>query len=113
MGRCPDCSEWATIVEEPVAPAPPAARPRTQPATAPEPLSSIDFTAEQRLSTGISELDRVLGGGLVPGSVVLIGGDPGIGKSTLLMQASGNLAGQGTGVLYVSGEESPRQIRMR
>lgn len=113
MGRCPDCAEWATIVEEPVAPVPAAVRPRTQPAAAPEPLSSIDFTAEQRLSTGISELDRVLGGGLVPGSVVLIGGDPGIGKSTLLMQASGNLAGQGTGVLYLSGEESPRQIRMR
>jgi len=113
MGRCPDCSQWATIVEEQAAPPPASARPRAYPLAAPEPLSSIDFTAEHRLSTGISELDRVLGGGLVPGSVVLIGGDPGIGKSTLLMQASGHLAGQGTGVLYVSGEESPRQIRMR
>ncbi len=112
MGRCPDCSQWATIVEEPVVPAASGTRPSRSPA-APEPLSSIVCAEEERLSTGISELDRVLGGGLVPGSLVLIGGDPGIGKSTLLMQASGHLAEQGTGVLYVSGEESPRQVRMR
>lgn len=84
---------------------------RTRAARA-EPITAIRSSGEQRLRTGIGELDRVLGGGAVPGSVVLLGGDPGIGKSTLLLQALGALAPRGT-VLYVSGEESPQQVRMR
>ena len=81
--------------------------------TAPVPIDSIDLETELRLLTGIKEFDRVLGGGLVPGTLVLIGGDPGIGKSTLMLQALNGLAGQGHRVLYVSGEESIRQIRLR
>jgi len=81
--------------------------------TAPVPIDTIDLASELRLLTGIKEFDRVLGGGLVPGTLVLIGGDPGIGKSTLMLQALNGLAGQGHRVLYVSGEESIRQIRLR
>ncbi len=81
--------------------------------TAPVPIDSIDLETEFRLLTGIKEFDRVLGGGLVPGTLVLIGGDPGIGKSTLMLQVLNGLAGQGYKVLYVSGEESIRQIRLR
>ncbi len=81
--------------------------------TGPVPIDSIDLETELRLHTGINEFDRVLGGGLVPGTLVLIGGDPGIGKSTLMLQALNGLAGQGHRVLYVSGEESIRQIRLR
>ena len=81
--------------------------------TGPVPIDSIDLETELRLYTGIKEFDRVLGGGLVPGTLVLIGGDPGIGKSTLMLQALNGLAGQGHRVLYVSGEESIRQIRLR
>ena len=77
------------------------------------PLDSIPAEQETRIQCAIEELDRVLGGGLVPGSVVLVGGDPGIGKSTLMLQSMGALASQGLEVLYVSGEESVRQIRMR
>ncbi len=83
------------------------------PQTAPVPIHSIDLETELRLHTEIKEFDRVLGGGLVPGTLVLIGGDPGIGKSTLMLQALNGLAGQGQKVLYVSGEESIRQIRLR
>ena len=81
--------------------------------SAPVPIDSIEIDHEQRLLTAIHEFDRVLGGGLVPGTLVLIGGDPGIGKSTLMLQALHGLAGQGRKVLYVSGEESIRQIRLR
>jgi DNA repair protein RadA/Sms len=83
------------------------------PQTVPVPIDSIDLDTELRLHTGIKEFDRVLGGGLVPGTLVLIGGDPGIGKSTLMLQALNGLAGRGYRVLYVSGEESIRQIRLR
>ncbi len=85
----------------------------SSPQTAPVPIHSIDLETELRLHTKIKEFDRVLGGGLVPGTLVLIGGDPGIGKSTLMLQALNGLAGQGHKVLYVSGEESIRQIRLR
>jgi DNA repair protein RadA/Sms len=107
MGRCPDCGQWNSFVEE--APVSGAAKRK---AAEPVPLDSITHTEESRLSTGIGELDRVLGGGVVPGSVVLIGGDPGIGKSTLTLQALGCLSGMGK-VLYVSGEESPEQVKLR
>lgn len=113
MGRCPDCGEWATMVEEVVQTAAPGKSRTASPSQRPQELREVDAAGDERRTSGIAELDRVLGGGMVAGSVVLIGGDPGIGKSTLLMQVSGHLAKQGQRVLYVSGEESPRQIKMR
>ncbi|MBI2369009.1 MAG: DNA repair protein RadA [Deltaproteobacteria bacterium] len=116
LGRCPDCGQWNTLVEERVVE--PGrerrgARPAQDPRVAPLPIGAIQSQAEARVRTGIGELDRVLGGGIVPGSLVLIGGDPGIGKSTLLLQAMEQLARDGRTVLYVSGEESPQQIKLR
>src|SRR5437899_1808250 len=114
FGRCPHCGEWNTAVEEAQrAAAPPSRRGYGSGATRPTRLSEIESLAEERHRSGIGELDRVLGGGLVPGSLVLIGGDPGIGKSTLALQLAVSLAGEGNPVLYVSGEESPRQAKMR
>lgn len=116
LGRCPGCGAWNTMTEQEVAPAPSRAARMThsgvtgQTAT---PLSAISEEAGERTPTGIAEFDRVLGGGLVPGSLVLVGGDPGIGKSTLLLQASAKLCGLGLQGMYVTGEESGRQIRMR
>src|SRR5215208_6777196 len=118
-GRCPGCGEWNTLVEAKRSAKPGAgARGRggatgTGPAQKPVPLREVQAPDENRLLTGIAELDRVLGGGLVPGSVVLLGGSPGIGKSTLTGMALGNLAEAGGKVLYVSGEESPAQVRLR
>src|SRR3954468_12438965 len=119
-GQCPGCGEWNTLVEE-RAPAlagrgggsGAAAARRPGPAQAPVALRDVQATAVARLSTGIGELDRVLGGGLVPGSLVLLGGSPGIGKSTLTGMVTGNLVGAGRQTLYVSGEESAAQIRLR
>ena len=115
MGRCPDCSSWDSFVEERsvTSSARQGFRTISSPRTAPVPIDSIDLETELRLHTGIKEFDRVLGGGLVPGTLVLIGGDPGIGKSTLMLQALNGLASRGHKVLYVSGEESIRQIRLR
>jgi len=114
LGRCPDCGGWNSLKEERL----PAAGKGRPPALAglpakATPLMAIELVGEHRTGTGIGEFDRVLGGGVVPGSVVLIGGDPGIGKTTLLLQALAHLAAAGAPVLYVSGEESPRQIKMR
>jgi DNA repair protein RadA/Sms len=113
LGRCPDCQGWNTLAEERIEPESTAARrPAKAGRSTPQALTTVEDAAEARLLTGIGELDRVLGGGVVPGSVILIGGDPGIGKSTLVLQALAALAAHGT-VLYVSGEESPQQIKMR
>ena len=111
LGRCPDCGEWNTFVEE-VAPAGGGRARSTTPAEVVS-IAEVSVQAEPRAVTGIGEFDRVLGGGIVPGSLVLIGGDPGVGKSTLVLGAAARLAGQGRPVLYVSGEESARQTRMR
>ena len=115
-GRCPGCGEWNTLVEE-ARPAPAAraggAKHAAGRALKPVPLAEVQAPAVARLSTGIGELDRVLGGGLVPGSLALIGGSPGIGKSTLTSAALGNLAAAGHRVLYVSGEESAAQVKLR
>lgn len=117
LGRCPNCGEWNTMVEEVVTPA--AAKPQSTRTTAsgershPQLMSEIKHSTESRTKTQMEELNRVLGGGIVPGSLILIGGDPGIGKSTLLLQVSGQLSQTGGKVLYVSGEESASQIKMR
>jgi DNA repair protein RadA/Sms len=114
-GQCPGCAAWNTLVEQRVAPARSAsARARAAGrAGVPRPLAEIGAQPVARLGTGIGELDRVLGGGLVPGSLVLLGGSPGIGKSTLTGMALGNLARSGRRTLYVSGEESAQQVRLR
>jgi DNA repair protein RadA/Sms len=129
-GQCPGCGSWNTLVEELVA-APAGNRARSRAARAagggcaaaalqagagvpvPVPLSQVQAERVRRLQTGIGELDRVLGGGLVPGSLVLLGGSPGIGKSTLTNMALGNLAAAGSKTLYISGEESAEQVRLR
>ena len=112
MGKCPDCGDWDSLEEE---------RPQTNKrglgsqakVPTPVPIDSVEAGEAQRSRTGIGEFDRVLGGGIVDGSLVLIGGDPGIGKSTLMLQVLSVLAGQGKKCLYVSGEESIQQISMR
>src|SRR5512139_3111679 len=113
-GQCKVCGEWNTLEETVVAPAREhlAARPWT-PLSQPQPLPEIQADQFQRLPVASAELARVLGGGMVPGSVVLVGGDPGIGKSTLLLQASAQLAEENRPVLYISAEESIYQIKMR
>ncbi len=116
-GQCPACREWNTMVEEPVAKKasdrrsviPDRGRQKIQPVR----LSEVSIEEQDRISTGYQELDRVLGSGIVAGSLVLVGGDPGIGKSTLLLQVCRNLAAEGHKVLYISGEESLKQIKLR
>lgn len=115
MGQCPGCREWNTFVEEQVSTAA-LKKNGTQGSTArqkPAVLSEITMEKEDRISTGMQELDRVLGGGVVAGSLTLVGGDPGIGKSTLLLQICRNFSDAGAKVLYISGEESLKQIKMR
>ncbi len=115
VGRCPDCGGWNTMKEERL-PATGKGRPaalKNQTSSQATPIGEIEIVGEHRRCTGIGEFDRVLGGGVIPGSVVLIGGDPGIGKTTLLLQALSKFGAAGEPVLYVSGEESPRQIKMR
>ena len=115
MGKCPECGTWDSIVEERSTAGSfrDANLKLAQQSSAPVAIDSIELGKENRLLTDIQEFDRVLGGGLVTGTLVLIGGDPGIGKSTLMLQALYGLANQGHKVLYISGEESNRQIRLR
>jgi DNA repair protein RadA/Sms len=109
LGRCPECHEWETFFEEDSVGNTSGKKERMIPV----PLHLQPDGDETRIATTIGELDRVLGGGIVPGAVILIGGDPGIGKSTLILQTLAAVARKGVEVLYVSGEESPRQIKMR
>ena len=120
LGQCPSCHQWNTFVEEPYVPvkagktaAAGTAGGRSSGRAVPKSLSEISLDQSDRIKTDIGELDRVLGGGIVRGSLILIGGDPGIGKSTLLLQVCRQLSGKGIRVLYVSGEESLQQIKMR
>ncbi|HLF15345.1 MAG TPA: DNA repair protein RadA [Bacteroidota bacterium] len=110
-GRCPNCETWNTLVEEIKSPPRGPGTSSGGAAPRPVPLSEVDSVERDRIPTGIGEFDRVLGGGIVPGSVTLLGGDPGIGKSTLMMQLAAAVAP--LPILYVSGEESPRQIKLR
>jgi DNA repair protein RadA/Sms len=112
MGRCPDCGEFNTLVEEVARPAEDARRPQLS-EDPPVPITQVEAVDRPRLGVGIGEFDRVLGGGIVVGSVSLIGGDPGIGKSTLILQVCQKLAEQGSRVLYVSSEESVVQTKIR
>lgn len=113
MGKCPECGEWDTLIaEKPTDTSAPGAR-FSRARTAPVPMSEIECDQEPRILTGIGEFDRVLGGGIVAGTLVLIGGDPGIGKSTLMLQVLSRVADSGKKALYVSGEESIRQLKMR
>jgi DNA repair protein RadA/Sms len=112
IGKCPNCKEWNTFVEE--APVPAAVARKSGGVSSklnPIPLSEVDSITDVRFSTGIAEFDRVLGGGIVSGSVILVGGDPGIGKSTLMLQVALQL--QEKVILYVTGEESPKQVKLR
>ena len=118
MGQCPGCKQWNTLVEEKVSVSGSGMGGSTKTIAhkdAPKPveLSSISMEESDRISTNIDELDRVLGGGIIQGSLTLVGGDPGIGKSTLLLQVCRNLSGAGHKVLYISGEESLKQIKLR
>jgi len=119
LGRCPDCGEWNSLAEERQETTPAGTKGGRQGSLAlemggkPKPYDSIDVSETPRLSSGIGEFDRVLGGGIVPGSLVLIGGEPGIGKSTLLLQVAHLLGRHGGAVLYVSGEESEKQVKLR
>jgi DNA repair protein RadA/Sms len=112
MGKCPDCGKWNTLVEEKIA-APAKHKDRArQDAGTPVVLADIKSIEAERISTGSGEFDRIVGGGIVPGSLVLVGGAPGIGKSTLLLQVARTLSSKGV-MLYISGEESPQQIKLR
>jgi DNA repair protein RadA/Sms len=110
LGKCPSCGEWNRFVEEEIRDADPANTSAIRFDGVPQAITADEG---ERLVTGIAELDRVLGGGIVVGSAILVGGDPGIGKSTLLLQALEKMAKRGLTVLYVSGEESARQIKLR
>ncbi len=110
IGKCPDCGAWNSMVEERVTKR--RGTHSTQKATS-TPLREVDVADEDRITTGIKEFDRVVGGGIVKGSVILVGGDPGIGKSTLLLQISEKIASQYDKVLYITGEESLKQIKLR
>lgn len=112
LGQCPGCKEVGTFVEEPVGPRTNTIK-RNVSNNKPVAINQVTANDEERCSTGFSELDRVLGGGVVPGGLILVGGDPGIGKSTLLLQVCRNMSNKGRKILYISGEESLKQIKLR
>ncbi|MBE7163620.1 MAG: AAA family ATPase, partial [Williamsia herbipolensis] len=112
FGRCPECQAWGSVAERgaPVAATPAAVVPESRIA---RPITEIDTTQSPRRPSGIDEFDRVLGGGLVPGAAILVSGEPGVGKSTLLLDVASHAALRGARVLYVSAEESAQQVRLR
>ncbi len=112
LGRCPNCQQWNSFVEMTVKADVALARP-SAPFTSPQQLSEVETDSAERRSLPIAEFNRVLGGGIVAGSLVLISGDPGIGKSTLLLQAAASIADDDYRVVYVTGEETAHQIKLR
>ena len=112
-GKCDACGAWNSLIEEPIGKKVGRLEGWTEKAATPVQLSNLPTVQRPRWRTGLAEFDFVLGGGIVPGSVILVGGEPGIGKSTLLMQCAARLENQGITTLYVSGEESPEQLRLR
>lgn len=112
VGRCPECSQWNTYAEE-IETTEPRRDPIADTSSVPRSITEIEADVGKHIPTGIAELDRVLGAGYIPGGVALVGGDPGIGKSTIVMQALSNVAKLGSDVLYISGEESASQIKLR
>ena len=112
-GRCDSCGAWNSLIEEPISRLAGKTASSVANGQAPVRLTDLRQTTLERWKTGLAEFDFVLGGGIVPGSVTLVGGEPGIGKSTLLMQCAARLESQGVSTLYVSGEESPDQLRLR
>ena len=110
LGKCPECDSWNSFSEELVETSKRKKASSIKQKSSIYKINEISATEEDRVKTGIKEFDRVLGGGIMPGSVILLGGDPGIGKSTLAMQAAANIT---SNVLYVTGEESPKQIKLR
>jgi DNA repair protein RadA/Sms len=113
VGKCPGCGEWNRFAEEPTKATDSRMPPEYQLNEKPRPIDSVEADEKARMKTGLEEMDRVLGGGIVAGSAILVGGDPGIGKSTLLLQVMHRLAAGGRKVLYVTGEESASQIKLR
>lgn len=113
LGRCPDCDSWNSLVEEESVPQPLTSGARLGTTRKPVPYPDVETDGTMRVTSGVEEFDRVLGGGIVSGSLVLLGGDPGIGKSTLLLQIAAERSRNGSDVIYVSGEESERQIKLR
>ena len=113
LGKCPSCDEWNRFAEEEIRAIDPAGPAGIQFNESPLPIDEIVADEKERMTTGIAEMDRVLGGGIVNGSVTLVGGDPGIGKSTLLLQVVNNMAEKDLKILYISGEESAKQIKLR
>lgn len=113
MGKCPGCGNWNTMVEEIEVKGKEVSSVFDSAISKPLTIDQIEITEEERYTTSMEELDRVLGGGIVKGSLILVGGDPGIGKSTLLLQVARNVSSNGKTVLYASGEESAKQIKLR
>jgi DNA repair protein RadA/Sms len=113
MGKCPGCGEWNSLIEEVITPRNTKYSLRNKGQSRPMLLEKVESSKFVRALTNLPELDRVLGGGLVPGSLILLGGDPGIGKSTLLLQTAAKLGQKNYKLLYVSGEESVEQIKLR
>jgi len=112
-GRCPGCGEWNSLAERPAVKRPKAARGPLRRGTSPQSVAAAAAEQVERTSTGVEGVDRVLGGGLVPGSLVLVAGEPGVGKSTLLLQVAAAIAGDGAPAIYITGEESARQVALR
>lgn len=113
LGQCPGCKEVGTFVEEPMGAKTNNNIRRGLINNKPVTINQVTADDEERITTGFGELDRVLGGGVVPGGLILVGGDPGIGKSTLLLQVCRNMSNNGKKILYISGEESLKQIKLR
>jgi DNA repair protein RadA/Sms len=112
LGKCPDCNQWDSMVEEPFHDSLKTSLSQLA-MSMPQEISSIEFNPDSKIKPGLDEFDRAIGGGIVPGSLLLLGGEPGIGKSTLILQVAGKISLQNLNTVYLSGEESAQQIKLR